>query len=226
MTNVVARIKQHGKNFEILVDVDKALEYKKGLVSNIGEVIAIDKIFYDSKKGLHASEKDLTEAFGTDDVNSISDKIVKSGEIQVPLEYKEKQRGEKEKQIVDFLVRNSVDPRTDRPYTPDRIERSMDEAGVSISNKPIEAQMNEIVSKLKVVLPIKIQTKRIKITVPAQYTGQAYGYLQNYKESEEWKGNGELTCVVNVPVGFQMEFYDKLNMMTHGSVISEELKEK
>ncbi|MEK6890975.1 MAG: ribosome assembly factor SBDS [Nanoarchaeota archaeon] len=225
MTNVVARIKQQGKNFEILVDVDKALEYKKGISNNINDAVAIDRVFYDSKKGTHVSEKDLKDAFGTDEFNVVADKIIKSGEIQVPLEYKEKQRGEKEKQIIDFLVRNSVDPRTDRPYTPDRIERSLDEAGVSITNKPIETQMNEIVSKLKVVMPIKIQTKKILITISAQYTGQAYGLLQHYKESEEWMGNGDLKCVVNVPVGFQMEFYDKLNAMTHGSVMSEEIKE-
>lgn len=223
MTNVVARIKTHGKNFEILVDVDKAIEFKKGSLSNVSEAIALDSVFYDSKKGTHASEKDLKEAFGTEDVNAIAEKIIKNGEVQVPLEYKEKQRGEKEKQIIDFLVRNIVDPRTDRPYTPDRIERSLDEAGVNITNKPVEAQINEIVDKLRVILPVKMQTKKIIITISAQYTGQAYGLLQHYKESEEWMPNGDLKCVVNVPVGFQIEFYDKLNAMTHGSVISEEV---
>ena len=29
MVNVIARIKASGKNFEILVDVDKALDFKK-----------------------------------------------------------------------------------------------------------------------------------------------------------------------------------------------------
>lgn len=225
MANVVARIKQQGKNFEILVDVDKALEYRKGIIKNINEVIAIDRVFYDSKKGTHVAEKDLKEAFGTDDINTVADKIIKSGEIQVPVEYKHRELGEKEKQIVDFLVRNAVDPRTDRPYTPERIERSLDEAGINITNKPIEAQINDIMTKLKVLIPIKIQTKRIKITIPAQYTGHAYGLLQHYKESEDWMSNGDLTCVVNVPVGFQMEFYDKLNAMTHGSVMSEEMKQ-
>ena len=225
MVNVVARIKQQGKNFEILVDVDKALEYKKGINTNLNEALAIDSIFYDSKKGTHVSSKDLISAFGSDDINQIADKIIKNGEIQVPLEYKEKQRGEKEKQIIDFLVRNAVDPRNDRPYTPERIERSMDEAGVNITNKPIEVQMNEIISKLKPIIPIKIQTKKIKLTIPSQYTGQAYGLIQHYKENEDWLANGDLKCIVNIPIAFQMEFYDKLNSMTHGSVISEEIKE-
>jgi ribosome maturation protein SDO1 len=226
MTNVISRIKAGGKNFEILVDVDKAVEFKKTGKGSIGEIIAIDRIFTDSKKGFHASEKDLEEAFKTKDINAIAEKIIKSGEIQLPMEYKEKQREGKEKQIVDFIVRNAVDPRTDRPYTSERIERSLDEAGVNITNKPIESQINEIVDKLRPILPIKIETKKLIITVPAQYTGQVYGLLQTYKESEEWLSNGDLKCHVNVPVGFQMEFYDKLNAVTHGSAISEEVKEK
>ena len=43
--------------------------------------------------------------------------------------------------------------------------------------------------------------------------------------SEEWLGNGDLKVVVNVPAGLQMEFYDKINAATQGSVLSEEVKE-
>lgn len=226
MTNVVSRIKTGGKNFEIIVDVDKAVEFKKTGKGFIGDILGIDAVFTDSKKGAHASEKDLKEAFGTNDINVIAEKIIKSGETQLPTEYKEKQREGKEKQIIDFIARNAVDPRTDRPYTSERIERSLDEAGVNITNKPIESQINEIVDKLKLILPIKIETKKLIVTVPAQYTGQIYGLLNTYKESEEWLSNGDLKCIINVPVGFQMEFYDKLNAITHGAAISEEAKVK
>ncbi|MBS3092854.1 ribosome assembly factor SBDS [Candidatus Pacearchaeota archaeon] len=225
MTNVIARTKTGGKHFEILVDVDKALEFKKSGKGSIGEVLAVDAIFVDSKKGMHAGEKDLKEAFGTNDINFVAEKIVKTGEIQLPTEYKEKQREGKEKQIVEFIVRNAVDPRTDRPYTADRIERSLDEAGVNITNKPIESQINDILDKLKPILPIKIETKKVMITIPVQYTGQAYGLLQSYKESEEWMSNGDLKCAINLPVGFQIEFYDKLNSITHGAAIAEEIKQ-
>lgn len=226
MTNVISRIKAGGKNFEILVDVDKAVEFRKTGKGSVGEILAVDAIFTDSKKGFHAAEKDLKEGFGTSDINAVAEKIIKSGEIQLPQEYKEKQREGKEKQVVEFLVRNAVDPRTDRPYTRERIEKSLDEAGVNISNKPIEGQINEIVDKLRPIIPIKIETKKLIITVPSQFTGQAYGLLQTYKESEEWLSNGDLKCKVNIPVGYQLEFYDKLNAITHGAAISEEVKEK
>jgi ribosome maturation protein SDO1 len=83
--------------------------------------------------------------------------------------------------------------------------------------------MPEVVSKLKEVIPIKIETKRIKLTIPAQYTGHTYGLLQEYKESEDWLSNGNLQVILNIPAGLLLDFYDKLNSITHGSVQSQEL---
>ena len=223
MTQVIARIKVNGKHFEILVDADLAIAMKKTGEGNIDEILSVDAVFSDSKKGLHAATSDLDEAFGSSVVNDIAKQIITKGEIQIPQEHREKMRGEKFKQVVDFLVRNSINPQTSNPYTPERIERALDEAGVNITNKPIETQVKGIVSDLSKVLPIKIETKCLKIVIPAQYTGQAYGLLNTYKESEEWLGNGDLQIIVNVPTGFQMEFYDKLNAATHGSAVSEEV---
>ena len=57
------------------------------------------------------------------------------------------------------------------------------------------------------------------------HTGKAYGLLAEYKEKEEWLSNGDLQITLNIPVGIQMEFYDKLNSITHGSAITEEINE-
>ena len=67
--------------------------------------------------------------------------------------------------------------------------------------------------------------KKVKIIVPAQHTGQVYGLVNEYKEKEEWKENGDLEVILNVPAGIIFEFYDKLNSSTHGSAITEEIKE-
>ena len=225
MTDVIARMKAVGKHFEILVDVDKALEIKKSKSGNVQEALAIGNVFTDSKKGLRAPEADLIEAFKTTDINEIARKIIIQGEIQIPAEYREKKREGKIKQVIDFLAKNAVDPRTDRPYTPERIEKSLDDAGVNITDKPIESQIKDIVSRLAMIIPIKIETKKLRITVPAQYTGQTYGLLNTYKESEEWLSNGDLKITIKIPIGLQMDFYDKLNSITHGSAISEEMKE-
>jgi ribosome maturation protein SDO1 len=225
MSQVIARIRVGSKHFEILVEAEEALKFKKTGEGDVSSFMDADVIFTDSKKGLKAGNADLEEAFKTSDVNEVAKQIIMRGEIQIPQDVREAQRGEKFKQIVDFLVKNSVNAQTGNPFTPERIERALDEIGANIQNKPIEGQIKEIVSKLGKVIPIKIETKRLKITIPAQYTGQAYSVINAYKESEEWKNSGDLEAIVVVPSGLQMEFYDKLNAATHGSAVSEEIKD-
>lgn len=225
MTNVIARIKVKGKHYEILVDVNKALKFKKGEKIGISEVLASDGVFYDAQKGLRASNEDLKGAFGVMDPMAVAEKIVKSGEIQIPQEQRDEERENKKKQIVDFLARHSIDPRTNNPYTAETISRTLNEIGVNIDNKPVEQQIPKVIEKLKNTIPIKIQTKKLKLTIQAEHSGRVYGLLQNYKESENWLSNGCLEVIVNIPVGLQEEFYDKLNNITHGSAISQEIKE-
>jgi len=225
MTNTIARIKKHGKNFEIIVELDKALKFKKDR-SFSTDFLETDSIFTDSKKGFKAPDKDLEEAFGTTDVNAVAQRIVKEGEILLTQEYRDEEKEKKIRQIVDFLSSNAVDPQTGNPHTPERIKSALEQAQVNIKNVPIEDQIKEIVEKIGKILPIKLETKKIKITIPAIYTGKVYGIISQYKEKEKWIDNGDLEVIVAVPSGTQLfSFYDKLNSVTHGSVITEEVKE-
>jgi ribosome maturation protein SDO1 len=224
MTNVEARIKIKGKNFEIRVDLDKALEFKKGKNVLPQEFLDAPIIFSDIKKGLRISPNDLTDAFGTSEPFAIAQKIVKDGELQLPVEYKHKEQETKRKQVVDWISKNAVDPASGRPHTLTRIEDALDKAGVNITNQPVDEQIIKIIELLRPIIPIRIENKKLRIKVPSIYTGKVYGIVSSYKEKEEWLPNGDLSCVINLPVGLQMEFYDKLNAITHGSVIVEEMK--
>jgi len=54
--SVIAKLKREGKNFEILVYPEKAIEFKSGKPISINDVVVVEEIFTDSKKGLRASE--------------------------------------------------------------------------------------------------------------------------------------------------------------------------
>ena len=222
MTNTIARIKKAGKNFEVIVDMDNALKFKKGEINYIGPEIEL--IFTDSNKGLKAPSKDIEAAFGTTDVSEITKKIIKEGEILITQEHRDEEKEKKLKQIIDFLSRNSIDPQTGNPHTPERIKNAIEQANIHIKNKPIDTQITDIIHEINKIIPIKISTKKIKILVPAIYTGKVYGILTQYKERENWKDNGDLEVIINIPAGMIMDFYDKLNSFTHGSAITEELK--
>jgi len=221
MTDVVARIKSKNKTYEILVDCDKALSFKKTRQGPIQNILAVNTIFSDQKKGFKASSTELKDAFGTDDVFAIAEKIILNGEILLPQEYREKMREQKTRQIIDF------DPRTGAPYTAQRIEQSLKQIGARIEeHRNAEEQALEIMKELAKIMPIKIETKRIKVILPPEYTGKLYGLLKSYNaEKEEWLNDGSLSCIINLPAGLQLEFYDKLNNATHGAAITEEIHE-
>src|SRR3990172_8039915 len=128
MTQTIARIKQAGKHFEIVVDLDKALKFKRGLSTSM-DFLEADTIFKDSKQGLRADQKDMKEAFGTADTAIIASKIVKNGEILLTQEFRDESRDARFKQVVDILARNATDPKTGTPHTADRIKSALEQAG-------------------------------------------------------------------------------------------------
>jgi ribosome maturation protein SDO1 len=224
MAQTVARIKKAGKHFEILVDMDAALAFKKG-EGSVADFLEIDRIFSDSKKGEAAPSEDVKESFKTEDVSQIAETIVKEGEILVSQEHRGEEQEQKIKQVVDFLSRNAIDPQSGNPITSERIKNALNESKVNIKNIPIENQINNILLEIGKIIPIKIETKKVKIKIPAMHTGKAYGVINQYKDSESWLDDGSLEVIVNVPAGMIMDFYDKLNDVTHGSALTEEITE-
>ena len=159
MVQTLARIKQAGKNFEILVDMDNALKFKKG-ESDFIEAEG-DKIFTDSKKGQVASGSDLQSSFGTTDTKEIVEKIVKSGEVLVTQEQRSAEQEQRFKQVVDFLVSNSVDPQTGNPHTSERIKNALKQSHFNIKNTNVENQIKDILLEISKIIPIKLETKKL-----------------------------------------------------------------
>ncbi|MGV8131121.1 MAG: ribosome assembly factor SBDS [Candidatus Pacearchaeota archaeon] len=221
MATVEARIKVKGKQFEISVDLDEALKVKAGN-GNVSSALNMPSIYTDLKKGFAASKAELNAAFDTEDVYKIAEMIMKKGEIQKNQEFRDAEREKKVKQVIDLILRNSVDQHG-RPYTEERIRKAINEVHFNFDNRPAEAQMPELITKLATVIPIRVETKKIKLIIPARFSAQVYGMLKDYKESEEWLSNGDLQVIMNIPSGLQIDFYDKLNSVTRGAVVSQEM---
>ncbi|MCJ7720270.1 MAG: ribosome assembly factor SBDS, partial [Candidatus Hadarchaeum sp.] len=54
---VVARLSSHSTTFEILVDPELAMAVKSGQSDDIRDVLALDKVFKDAKKGDKAADE-------------------------------------------------------------------------------------------------------------------------------------------------------------------------
>ena len=143
MTNTIARIKKAGKNFEIIVDLDLAMKFKKG--ENQENFLESDTVFYDSKKGLTASKLDLEKSFSTIDPHEIAKIIVKEGEILVTQEYRDESKEKKFKQLIDFLSSNAIDAQTKNPISPERIKSALNQAKINLKETPIESQIKDVI---------------------------------------------------------------------------------
>ncbi len=225
---VVARLKKNGKVFEILVDCDRAIEFKKGK-GVLNDIVAVDSIFKDVKKGEHAKESDLQEVFNTTDFQKIAEIIIKEGEIQVTKEHMSKEREEKFKQIVSIIHKNAVDPKTGLPHPPIRIENAMKEAKVNIDDtKTAKQQVERILDKIRSIIPIKFELHELELIIPNKYAGSSYHILKKYCKilKEDWLSNGDLKVLVEVPAGIQDDFFSELNKVCHGEVESKKIKVK
>jgi len=224
MTDTIARLRSGKITFETMVDLENAMKLRRGEAVNISEIIRDIAIYTNQKKGMKAGNAELVNVFGSTDFDNVVEQIVKKGQIEITQEYRDEKIENRTKQIIDFLSKNAVDSRTNRPFTPDILEKAIKECRVNIQDKPIDRQIPEIISKIKTILPLKIETKKIRIKIPALYTGKVYGILQEHKEKEDWLSNGDLEVIINIPIGIQLDFYDKLNSVTHGSALTEEMK--
>jgi len=218
---VIARLKKQGKDFEILVDCDKALEFKKGENVSLDEVLATNDIFKDVKKGLHASNNEIKELFNTTNNEEVAKIIIKDGEIQLTAEHKNKIREEKRKKIINIIHRNAINPQTNLPHPPQRIESAIEEAKVNIDEyKRAEDQVQEIVKKINPILPIKFELRKFEIIVPPKFAGQSFGILKNLGkiQKDEWLNDGSLLAVIEIPAGLQEELENEINKLTHGDI--------
>ena len=216
---IIARLKTSGETFEILVDADKALAYRGGGDIDIkDDMLAIDAVFKDSNKGERASEELMNKLFGSVDVYDIADKIIKKGDIQLTTEQKKRMLDERRRQIVSIISRESINPQTNAPHPPQRIEGAMDEARAQVSlAKSAEEQVEAVVKLLRPLLPLKFEKRRVAVKIPVGYSGNVQQILREFGkvEKEEWIGNFQY-CVLEIPAGVQDDLYNKLNNLTHG----------
>jgi ribosome maturation protein SDO1 len=216
----VARITIGTEHFEVLVKPEKAFDYRLGKIAAITEVLVTETIFSDANKGTRVAEENLRKAFGTTDGLKIAESILKKGTLQLTTEQRRKMTEEKRKQIIDFISRQAVDPRTNLPHPPLRIENAMEQIHYPIDPfKPVEEQAKDIIKLLRPILPLKIEQLAVGVTLPAQYSARAYGTIKNFGtiKREEWRPDGSWHGVLEMPAGLYAPLIEKLGEITKGS---------
>ncbi|PIN99743.1 ribosome assembly factor SBDS [archaeon CG10_big_fil_rev_8_21_14_0_10_43_11] len=231
MTNVEqaveARISKDEQDFEILVDCEKALQYRSGMLANLTDVVIAEEVYSDAKKGLKHTHESLQKAFNTTDFAKIADEIIKHGHINLTTEYRKKLKDQKTKRVIDLIASRACDPKTGNPHPPKRIENAMEQAKVSIDIfKNEEEQAKDVVEKIRSVIPISMKEFIYALTIPAKYAGKAYHAFRNVGtiSKQEWQHNGSLYLELTIPGGLKDELISRANELTHGDVEIRQVK--
>ena len=176
----VVRFSYEGEKFEILVKPDPALDYKMGKKKDISSILIADEIYTDSGKGTKPSTEKLLKAFKTEDVIEIAEIMLKKGELNLTTDQRRKMLDDKRKQIVSFIAKTYVDPRTHLPHPPLRIEQALKDGRITIEpQKNVDEQVPDIVEKLRSMIALKSENLDLEITVPAQYESESYAVLKS-----------------------------------------------
>lgn len=225
--SIIARLKTHGKTFEVFVEPEGALALKKGDAVKIENILAVEDVFLDAKNGDRPAEQDVINAFGTTDVIKIAEKIILEGELHLTTEQKKKIQEEKKRRVINIIAQNAINPQTKAPHPPARIEAAMEEAGVHIDpTKDVDEMVNITMKAIRPLIPIRFEEVRIAVKLPAEFAAKTYGSVAGFGalSKQEWQNDGSWIGVITIPAGRQDELYSLLNRLTKGSAETKFLK--
>ena len=217
----VARITHDREHFEILVKPQPAFSYRLGKTTSISGVLVTDTNFTDAGKGLRASEDKLQQPVGTTDPIKIAETILKKGTLQLTTEQRRQLVEDKRKQVVSFISRQCVDPKTNLPHPPLRIEKAMEQIHFSIDPfTDAEEQAREIIKLLRPVLPLKMEQVSVAVRIPPEYASKVYGTVKGFGtiKREQWQADGSWFTIVEMPAGLYGPFLEKLGKITRGNL--------
>lgn len=217
----VARMTHDGEHFEILVKPQLAFSYRLGKTTSISELLITDTIFTDAGKGLRPSEEKLQEVFGTTNPIKIASIILKKGTLQLTTEQRKQLVEDKRRQITSFISRQCVDPKTNLPHPPMRIEHAMKQIHFSIDPfRDVEEQAKDIIKLLRPILPLKMEQVSVAVRIPPEHASKAYGTVKGFGviKREQWQADGSWSATVEMPAGLYGPFLEKLGKITRGNL--------
>jgi len=184
--SVIARLEYYGERFEILVDPDLASEFKRGKNIPLEEILAIEEIFKDVKKGDKASEESMNKAFNSTDPLEAAALILKKGQVQLTAQQRKEMLEEKRKKIIAKITREAINPQTRLPHPARRIEKAMEEAKVHIDPfKSVDEQVNIVLKAIRVKIPIRFEHVNVAIRIPGDYAGKVYSVISDFGKTKK-----------------------------------------
>jgi ribosome maturation protein SDO1 len=216
----IVRLMLNADRFEILVKPDPALDYKLGKKVDISNILISDEIYSDANKGTRVPNEKLIKNFKTKDQIEIAKHILEHGDVNLTTDQRRRMVDEKKKQIIQYISRNFIDPKTHLPHPPLRIENAMEQIRLVIDPfKRPEEQAKKIIDDLRKILPLKSENLQLVITIPPQFSSQSYSIIKGLGDlkDEKWLHDGSLKVIIELNAGLRLTFIERVNSITKGS---------
>jgi len=178
MTQIV-KYKKGKLSFEILVKPDTVRPFLAGKLG-LDNVLGAEVVFTNSKKGNLARNKDLVEAFGTDDVRKCAEIMIRNGTSQVSASERKEDTEKHKNQILEYLHKNFLD-QNNLPHPLARLESFLKESKVRIdpSIHPCK-QADEVIKKMTGKAVFRKATKTYILTVKKEVVKPCRDIVRRY----------------------------------------------
>ena len=149
----------------------------------MGDVLAVEEIWADSRQGDRPNEADLVKAFGTSEVFACAAMILEKGTIQLTTQQRKAMTEEKRKKIVHAIASTATDPRTKSPHPRTRIENALEESRFSVDPfLSVERQVEDAIKVLKPLIPLQFVMAKMAFRIPGSDYGGVLGVLRDLVE--------------------------------------------
>ncbi|MCK4889052.1 MAG: PD-(D/E)XK nuclease family protein, partial [Candidatus Aminicenantes bacterium] len=110
--------------------------------------------------------------FETNNEEEIVKIILEKGALQLTQAQRKKLLKDKIDEIINFIHIHCINPQTNKPHPPARIESAIDEAGVNIDFVlPADKQAKDIIKQIQAIIPIRLESVVLAVKVTPDFTG-------------------------------------------------------
>mmetsp|Transcript_17460 Transcript_17460/g.27311 ORF Transcript_17460/g.27311 Transcript_17460/m.27311 type:complete len:269 (-) Transcript_17460:315-1121(-) len=196
----LVRLKQGKQTFEVMTNPGSVPKFRKGEV-DIGQVLYTDVIFKNHSKAEKASDAELSTGFETCDIKEVAKIICNKGDLQLTAAERQEKVTKKRAQIVSYLNKYYIDPKTKLPHPPARLDSALTDIKYRVDPElPVEKQVAEVMKNITRVLAMRKCEMEATLSIPHQYVGSCGNAISRFLtvKSEDWTAQGcdyEVTLV-------------------------------
>ena len=164
-TNVAFVRIYKGEKFELACYKNKLMDYRKGLESDLSEVLQVDQIFSNASKGKVANREHIQKAFPLLTPTEVIHLILKQGNIQISNKERDTSLDSLKKDIATWVTKMTLNQKTSHPFPLSTILQAMDEVHFKIIQKDgAKKQALKLFKQLRMILPIRRSKITLRIT--------------------------------------------------------------